>query len=1162
MRESDEVNEEILFKIACDISMQDSFESHFTVGESKWTPQDTLEAHDSVKLLEEIIENVQKDEDEDDDDSDNFANESVFAGPDFSSSDSFSRNLKLSPSQSQESNGSIPLESVPTFFHPLATMSLPSTPESNPISHFGRRPSRRGREKKISEVVFTVSSKLRYFQQKIVMTIESTTPEVCSKQTFVSSFHLVYSFNPHFQDVTFAALWDLNTSVQNVLSKADTVLPRVNSHLSCDDDLGIDTCASTSSSRDSLDASVGAGEGRRLSRRPSIHSVMYMLRRMGDRRETLNAVRQLIDTLLFSDKVETKVAAVYEMREAGVLQGLLVALTKCTEWPDVELQISKAISVLVTYEDNWALLQKSAYDILTALYMLQLKSSARAKAQVQQAQSTLASSRGGSPPERTLSPLTSSSPSPLHSAARSRHLEIITDFSLIDGSETRDAATRPRPHGRSRSLAGSGVELQQDPLESNTTNDTTNSASVGEGTEQTRDIRDLVAAALAKLTLVLCAEWGKAESPVLFPGAGNNPYQGAGGASSGSMAVASSAAMALDRMELGGPPLSLGSMGRRRSASASGMRESLLAEPSGRTGGPDVLSGGANTLGNSSGSNMNQAGPTRRRSSSGTRDLLSGADATRTLEIFINIILNVCESAYFSLHPPEQFSYPTTPRQQKAFLQQQQQHYAQIPHSQPQAPPLQHDTSAAVHKAELLDLLSSVDNASVLCSIALCNLAEVPQCRPGLVQGGALRLLRHWLDIGADILEEMKLKFSVEPSRGLVLLDHINDVTSAELEVFRKGYAQVCDLINNAAAAIMYILGGQSDCRYHDDDDIQAGAGSSKAKARGDIVNDYTIGWIDAQIVSEGLTAAIVRFIVVAIESNDDTSVADDDDEWMDAAQDLVGISSPSPSSPPVERAGAKKRPSIASNGRVPSFRRSRQALFPRAAGIHLAQAIFQLSRRQQNRQHLLSCGAPLALCSLFVSAVTINKAESVVVVDDTIPMFNNPGEAAANVSGSISEASNKSSNLKRVHSNAKKVDVESAVGDPIHTQRERLSLALPSEDHTSTNNEASYHHGNIAASLYMVSLASACLDSLTYFLSDAMASSAFPTVSMPSAMLPKLPLVSPGSALLPMAIPPSPKQSAGGSSRDFGDVVGISTGNILVNALCGPHMIEALKVQ
>ena len=38
----------------------------------------------------------------------------------------------------------------------------------------------------------------------------------------------------------------------------------------------------------------------------------------------------------------------------------------------MEKQISKVVSILVTYEDDWALLQRSALFILSALYTLQV----------------------------------------------------------------------------------------------------------------------------------------------------------------------------------------------------------------------------------------------------------------------------------------------------------------------------------------------------------------------------------------------------------------------------------------------------------------------------------------------------------------------------------------------------------------------------------------------------------------------------------------------------------------------------------------------------------------------------------------------------------------------------------------------------------------------
>ena len=67
-----------------------------------------------------------------------------------------------------------------------------------------------------------------------------------------------------------------------------------------------------------------------------------------------------------------QLVAVKQMLKEGALESLLT-ICRTLESPEVELQIAMIISVLVTYEDDWSLLQKSAYEILSELYTLQLK---------------------------------------------------------------------------------------------------------------------------------------------------------------------------------------------------------------------------------------------------------------------------------------------------------------------------------------------------------------------------------------------------------------------------------------------------------------------------------------------------------------------------------------------------------------------------------------------------------------------------------------------------------------------------------------------------------------------------------------------------------------------------------------------------------------------
>ena len=143
-----------------------------------------------------------------------------------------------------------------------------------------------------------------------------------------------------------AMLLELNESVLSVLSKADIVI-----------------------------ASPGHPSQANF---PTMVTIMYMLRR-GNRMETLTAVKQL--TMLccgaesyvdIATEVAIKAVAMKEMRTAGALPNILSALTRCVDldWPEVEMLICRVVSVLVTHEEDWALLIKHAFEILTALQVL------------------------------------------------------------------------------------------------------------------------------------------------------------------------------------------------------------------------------------------------------------------------------------------------------------------------------------------------------------------------------------------------------------------------------------------------------------------------------------------------------------------------------------------------------------------------------------------------------------------------------------------------------------------------------------------------------------------------------------------------------------------------------------------------------------------------
>ncbi|KAJ1423190.1 hypothetical protein B484DRAFT_420711, partial [Ochromonadaceae sp. CCMP2298] len=129
-----------------------------------------------------------------------------------------------------------------------------------------------------------------------------------------------------------------------------------------------------------------------------------------------------------------------------------------------------------------------------------------------------------------------------------------------------------------------------------------------------------------------------------------------------------------------------------------------------------------------------------------------------------------------------------------------------------------------------LSPLMRVDSAAVLCSAALCSLAEVPQCRPSLVSSGALKQIRLWLEVGVEVLEQARVCNS--PHRGASggqSLKHWGatvreggwggvgseggDTHTMEIEggscwAFMRTFSPAYELISNAAAALMHLCGG------------------------------------------------------------------------------------------------------------------------------------------------------------------------------------------------------------------------------------------------------------------------------------------------------------------------------------------------------------------
>ena len=108
---------------------------------------------------------------------------------------------------------------------------------------------------------------------------------------------------------------------------------------------------------------------------------------------------------------------------------------------------------------------------------------------------------------------------------------------------------------------------------------------------------------------------------------------------------------------------------------------------------------------------------------------------------------------------------------------------------------------------------------STLTIIASHLALPLPQCRAALVQGGALKLLRCWLELGTDVMVGIREALAQAQGPGLAqgqgLAEGTPGVrtytwTPASLqaalgpEAFRLSeYTQALDLLTNASAALM-----------------------------------------------------------------------------------------------------------------------------------------------------------------------------------------------------------------------------------------------------------------------------------------------------------------------------------------------------------------------
>ncbi|KAJ1444151.1 hypothetical protein B484DRAFT_388927, partial [Ochromonadaceae sp. CCMP2298] len=657
----------------------------------------------------------------------------------------------------------------------------------------------------------------------------------------------------------------------------------------------------------------------------SVVSAAYALRRGGNREETLIAVDNLAYLCNFGG--ELSVPAVQYMMDGGALQCLLSTLARAGEWPEVEKQITKIVSVLVTYEEDWALLQRSATFILTALYTLQVKSLSQSRLRSQERQREFEGFSTSSPTGRSRTASCASLSAPLRGLSDSfdisglvqsepppppppppqlspalRDLNLIVKSGLINATDSVRSGSKAVDIERySDSL---GLPLDQDVQGEFLRRQE-------EDEEEQENMKALLSAAVAKMSLVLACEWGKLPAPL------------GGFASIG-----------------GGTRDAGGQIGSRPGSFPS--RGAMPAVP----GGEKLV-------------------PGARRNSLSSLKGPAGVKNDRALSILLNLIENLADQSPGSCPSPRggEMGSLGVAAITKILVKSSTKSQPQTSNPPPPPPPpgagfdgdlgtynpsegkgqsgetggpglslhipgLETDP---IDQDEILSQgavffspLMRVDSAAVLCSAAMCSLAEVPQCRPGLVSSGALRQIRAWLEIGTDVLAQARVLCSNKlssPNRGqrgkrgkraAPESEALRESCGAFMEAFGPAY----ELISNAAAALMYLCGG---------DDIRFPAQSEVVLVVGG--RDYIVGWIDAQILAERLPAVVVRMIHTSIEAL-----------------------------PCTEGKSATR------------------SVLPAAVGMHLAQTLFQLCSRVQNRHQLKSMDIPYTLCILFENITTQTK--------------------------------------------------------------------------------------------------------------------------------------------------------------------------------------------
>ena len=664
-----------------------------------------------------------------------------------------------------------------------------------------------------------------------------------------------------------------------------------------------------------------------------VTKLLYSIRRK-DRKETYNSASVL---LTLCRGAEAPVI-IQQLQQVGAIGTLLSTLKRSSDWPEVEIQLATLIAVMIPHETEWTTIIRHATDILTALadlLVMKVSPGGNALSSLPKPSSSLTRSTDG---------IALGTPGRFPSMSSANDLTILPQQDVINtrsrnnslilpGSEAPSPAPKSRPvSGRRRSIGGSilskslsvdtGVGFAEalgaavkgvvdmgsssssasslpPPIDVSQPHD---AVADEMGDKTSRDnFRYIMSLAITKLTSVLCAEWSKSNPVARSGGGGFAAYANKSG-----RPMSTNLQMPIEDMDL--------LMTTNASVNEDETDSFIGSRPRGNS--VDLLSGGSN-IGGPTGGRVG-GGNVRSNTSNGHADML------KNLGILMNIIDMICGSssavpavdvnssggsalfAFSNRQNSPKLSPKPTIAKTFSFTGGKDINLFGSSNIGTSSTPLV-DAFQQGSSAALIMETCRIDPATVTCSFAVAQIAQVTACRQSFVSNGALKLLMTWLNMCIDCIVNLH-------KQKLLSLDS-------------KVYTPLVELLTNTCSAALSLATME---------DTPFGLNNSN--------NEYSIGWTDAQVLGVGIPTALVKLLLVS--QGVSAMIAEIDvpevQHMMKVIESLVSVGDKCAHFP----------------------------AFPAVCRLQLAESLSNLASRQHNRNQLINAHVPIMLYMLFIDCV------------------------------------------------------------------------------------------------------------------------------------------------------------------------------------------------